>query len=159
MRIFSIVVIALAVGASAHSVLADAVPGPPPCPEGKVPVSSHHGSGCYDPPPKDCPAGWSPELDAKCVVRVCKHDDDCGANLQCKAADVCMHDEMHPTGPRGSGPSIKVAVPAGVCSGDLECPDNNDCRKAKICIPKGAAKPTLWKNQLKPTKPKAATKK
>ncbi len=137
--------------------VADAVPGPPPCPKGQIGVATHDRNGCYDPPPKDCPAGWFPELGGRCVVRVCKRDEECGEGLQCKSATACMHDEMQRTGPRGSGPPIKVAIPVGVCGGAVECPDDNECRKAKVCIPKGADQPTLWKNQPKPTKPKAGS--
>jgi hypothetical protein len=139
--------------------LADAVPGPPPCPPGQVGVATHDENGCYEAPPKDCPAGWYPQLGGKCVVRMCINNDDCGDGMQCKSADVCTHDEMHKTGPRGSGPKLKVAVPAGVCSDGIECPDDNECRKAKICLPKGAAKPNVWTKQPKPTKPKAPVKK
>lgn len=133
--------------------MADAVPPPPPCPDGKVGISNHEENSCVDPPPKDCPAGWFPELRGLCELRVCQKSSDCGAGYECKPASVCQHDEMRERRGRSQGPPYKVTVTAGICSDGIECPDGNECKKPKICLPKDVAKPAPWKGQPKPTKP------
>jgi len=149
----------LLVLAGAAVAFADAVPPPPPCPDGKVGVTSHSGGACLDPAPKDCPAGWYPQLGAKCVVQTCSFDANCGEGKACVPVEVCQHEIMQSPHPRYGGPPRKVTVTDGVCSDDLACPDDSECRKAiKVCLPKGTTKPGVWKGQPKPTKKKPAQK-
>lgn len=155
-------------GALFHSpiVLADAVPpAPAKCPGDKVPVTSHHGPECIDPPPKNCPVGWRPEYRGVCRLATCDKDEQCEKGAQCREADLCIEEYLLHWGfgkatqnrPLFAGPPMKYDPPrkmsfaADICDKDRQCPRTGKCQKAKVCLPKDVSRPGVWSGP-KPTR-------
>lgn len=158
----------------APNVFADAVPpAPEKCPRGQIPITSHAGPQCVDPPPKNCPVGWRPEIQGVCRLAACQSDDQCEKGTQCRDADLCIMEYLQHWGqnnktddkiddkprnrplfagpPQRFDPPRKVTFAVDICGKDRSCGGDAKCQKAKVCLPKDAARPGAWSGP-KPTR-------
>jgi hypothetical protein len=119
------------------------------CPPGKVLARGlRYWNECLEPPPKSCPAGWTPVAGATCSFARCDEATPCATGTACRATPVCTKDGQGfgQNDPSATSRSLFAAPRAprasreyvGACDANDACASiGQECRSVRVCLPPG----------------------